>query len=53
MKGKSNNSDDVCLERMYPLRYSYKDYLPFIRELLISNNNNININIDNDNDMRN
>jgi hypothetical protein len=30
----TNNSDDVHLERMYSVRYSSKDYLPFARELI-------------------
>ena len=31
---RTNNSDDVNLEKMYPVRYSNKDYLPFVKELL-------------------
>jgi hypothetical protein len=30
----TNNSEDVRLERMYSVRYSGKDYLPFAKELI-------------------
>lgn len=30
----TNNSEGVHLERMYPVRYSDKDYLPFVMSLL-------------------
>ena len=28
---RTNNSDDANLERMYAVRYSDKDYLPFVK----------------------
>ncbi len=32
----TNNSEEVRLERMYSVRYSGKDYLPFAKELIKS-----------------
>lgn len=37
---RTNNCEEAHLERMYPVRYSQKDYLPFAKELIQSHNQN-------------